>query len=62
MVNDDEVASDVVQEAFVRVLQRHERYDPVRPFKAWFLQIVRNLPLMRFAAVVIKQVRTPSRV
>ena len=45
VVNDDEVASDVVQEAFVRVLQRHERYDPVRPFKAWFLQIVRNLSI-----------------
>lgn len=45
VVNDDEVAADVVQEAFVRVLQRHERYDPVRPFKAWFLQIVRNLSI-----------------
>lgn len=45
VVNDDEVAADVVQEAFIRVLQRHERYDPVRPFKAWFLQIVRNLSI-----------------
>lgn len=45
VVNDDEAAADVVQEAFVRVLQRHERYDPVRPFKAWFLQIVRNLSI-----------------
>jgi RNA polymerase sigma-70 factor (ECF subfamily) len=45
VVNDDEVANDVVQEAFVRVLQRHDRYDPTRPFKAWFLQIVRNLSI-----------------
>lgn len=45
VVNDDEVAADVVQEAFVRVLQRHDRYDPTRPFKAWFLQIVRNLAI-----------------
>ena len=45
VVNDDEIAADVVQEAFIRVLQRHERYDPQRPFKAWFLQIVRNLSI-----------------
>ncbi|TVR14185.1 MAG: sigma-70 family RNA polymerase sigma factor [Planctomycetota bacterium] len=45
VVNDDEIAADVVQEAFVRILQRHERYDPQRPFKAWFLQIVRNLSI-----------------
>lgn len=45
VVNDDDIAADVVQEAFVRILQRHERYDPQRPFKAWFLQIVRNLSI-----------------
>lgn len=45
VVNDDEVAQDVVQEGFVRVLQRYDRYDPQRPFKAWFLQIVRNLAI-----------------
>ena len=45
VVNDDKVASDVVQDAFALVLQRHEHYDPVRPFKTWFLQIVRKLSI-----------------
>jgi RNA polymerase sigma-70 factor (ECF subfamily) len=45
VVNDDDVANDVVQEAFVRVIERSDRYDPNRPFKAWFLQIVRNLSI-----------------
>lgn len=45
VVGDDDVASDVVQEAFLRVLRRPQLYDPKRPFKAWFLQIVRHLAI-----------------
>lgn len=42
-VGDDDIATDIVQDAFVRVLRKPDLYDPQRPFKAWFLQIVRNL-------------------
>jgi len=45
VVADDDIAADAVQEAFVRVLQRHDQYDPTRPFRAWFMQIVRNLTI-----------------
>lgn len=44
-VGNDEVAADVVQEAFMRVLRNPDLYDSARPFKAWFLQIVRNLSI-----------------
>lgn len=37
-----EDAEDVVQDAFVRTLRGLERYDPSRPFAAWFFTIVRN--------------------
>ncbi len=42
-VRDEQSALDVVQEAFIRVLDHAGDYDPHRPFKSWFLQIVRNL-------------------
>jgi RNA polymerase sigma factor (sigma-70 family) len=41
----DEVALDVVQDAFVRAFERRQQFDPTRPFQAWFLTIVRNLCL-----------------
>jgi RNA polymerase sigma-70 factor (ECF subfamily) len=40
-----EVVEDVVQEAFLRVLRHQGRFDPARPFRAWFLAIVRNLAI-----------------
>jgi len=36
-------AEDVVQDAFCRALQGLERFDPVRPFRPWFLTILRNV-------------------
>lgn len=44
-VGNDELANDLVQDAFVRVLHKSDQYDETRPFKAWFLQIVRNLAI-----------------
>lgn len=43
VVRDEEAARDVVQEAFLRLFRRPAAYDPTRPFKAWFLRVVRNL-------------------
>jgi RNA polymerase sigma-70 factor (ECF subfamily) len=45
VVHDDEMAKDLVQDAFIKVLRKPELYDPSRPFKAWFLQVVRNLSI-----------------
>ena len=43
VVRDEEVARDVVQDAYLRLFRRPEAYDVSRPFKAWFLRVVRNL-------------------
>lgn len=51
-VHSDDIALDVVQDAFVRVLERHRQYDPARSFRPWFLAIVRNL--------CIDHIRRPS--
>ena len=45
IVGDGEAAHDVVQEAFVRVLRHHHRYDASKPFRSWLLSIVRNLAI-----------------
>ena len=45
LVGNDEVAMDLVNDAFVKLLNHYQRYDPTRPFKAWFLRIVRNLAI-----------------
>lgn len=38
-----EDAEDLVQDAFLRVLEGLPRYDPGRPFAPWFFTILRNL-------------------
>jgi RNA polymerase sigma-70 factor (ECF subfamily) len=38
-----EDAEDVVQEAFLRVVQALDRFDPDRPFAPWFFTILRNV-------------------
>ena len=45
VVRNDEVALDLVNDAFVKLLTSHTRYDRTRPFKPWFLRIVRNLAI-----------------
>ncbi|MFW6162469.1 MAG: RNA polymerase sigma factor [Planctomycetota bacterium] len=37
------MAEDAVQETFLRLLRRRERYDPRRPFSPWFYAILRNV-------------------
>jgi RNA polymerase sigma-70 factor (ECF subfamily) len=41
----DDLAADVVQEAFLRVLRHREAFDAAKAFKPWLLQIVRNLAI-----------------
>jgi RNA polymerase sigma-70 factor (ECF subfamily) len=45
LVRDPSGSLDVVQESFVRLLSHLDGYDPTRPFRAWFLQIVKNLAI-----------------
>lgn len=45
ILNDAELAHDTVQEAFLRILRHHDRYDADRPFRSWLLHIVRNLAI-----------------
>ncbi len=40
-----DLAADVVQEAFLRILRHRENFDPARAFKPWLLQIIRNLAI-----------------
>jgi DNA-directed RNA polymerase specialized sigma24 family protein len=37
------LAEDAVQETFLRLVRRRERYDPSRPFARWFYTILRNV-------------------
>jgi RNA polymerase sigma-70 factor (ECF subfamily) len=43
LVGDSDDASDLSQEAFIRVYNARRRYDRTRPFYAWFFAILRNL-------------------
>jgi RNA polymerase sigma-70 factor, ECF subfamily len=41
----EDLAADVVQEAFMRCLRHRGRFDVSKAFKPWLLQIVRNLAI-----------------
>ncbi len=45
VLGDAHQANDVVQEAFLRVIEHRDRYTPERPFRPWLLAIVRNLSI-----------------
>ncbi|MFW5698793.1 MAG: RNA polymerase sigma factor [Planctomycetota bacterium] len=45
LLNDDQTARDIVQEAFIRLMRSMNSYDPHKPFRAWFLRIVHNLAI-----------------
>lgn len=40
-------ADEVVQDAFIKVFQHIDQFDPARPFEQWFLKIVVNTALDR---------------
>jgi len=42
MKRDREIAEDLVQDVFFRMLRYRETYDPAQPFTAWMYQIARN--------------------
>ena len=46
IVRDRDVAEDIVQGAFVRLVSKIDQYDAQRPFGAWFFRIVVNDALM----------------
>lgn len=43
LLADRALAEDAVQEAFLRLVRRRERYDSMRPFAPWFYTILRNV-------------------
>ncbi len=43
IVRDDDVAEDVVQDAFIRAYERIDQFDLKRPFGPWFFRIVINI-------------------
>lgn len=50
-------AEDVVQDAFLRTLRSLGRFDPDRPFAAWFFTIVRNAARTAAAARGVREAR-----
>lgn len=42
IVQDRDLAEDIVQNAFLRASQKIEQFDPGRPFGPWFMRIVAN--------------------
>jgi len=38
-----EEAKDLVQDAILRIIEQGDKYDATRSFKAWSLQVMRNL-------------------
>lgn len=51
LLADEDEASDVVQESFVRVWKHINQYDPRKKFTTWLYTIVTNLSLDRLRAI-----------
>lgn len=47
-------AEDLVQEGFIRVLEKLDRFDPKRPFRPWLFRVITNLGLNRRRAEGIR--------
>lgn len=47
MTRNSEIAEDLVQDVFVRILRYRSTYDPKQSFSAWMYQIARNANLDR---------------
>lgn len=42
-VNDDQIAAELLQETFIRIIGAADRYRPTAKFSTWILRIARNL-------------------
>lgn len=51
VVRNRDDARDVVQDAYCRALAHRDSFEPDRPVRPWFLQIVRNAALDRLRAI-----------
>ncbi|MEM1123145.1 MAG: RNA polymerase sigma factor [Bacteroidota bacterium] len=45
---DQEAAKDLVQDAVLRIIEQADKYDATRSFKAWSLQVMRNLYINQY--------------
>lgn len=54
-------AEDLVQEGFIRVLEKLDRFDSKRPFRPWLLRVITNLGLNRRRAEGIRAMETIPR-
>ena len=43
-----EEAKDLVQDAILRIIEQEDKYDSTRSFKAWSLQVMRNLYINQY--------------
>ncbi|MCZ7618927.1 MAG: sigma-70 family RNA polymerase sigma factor [Myxococcota bacterium] len=65
-ISSDDRAHDLYQELFLRLHRFRDRYDPERPFAAWFFQIARHVLFdelrrgLRSAAIPLDDAPTPA--
>jgi len=43
-----EEAKDLVQDAILRIIEQQDKYDTTRSFKAWSVQVMRNLYINQY--------------
>lgn len=48
---DEEEAKDTVQEGFVKIWQRLDKYNPSQPFSSWLYRIMANCAIDRFRVI-----------
>lgn len=48
IVPDKEAARDLAQDAILRIMEQADKYDTTRSFKAWSLQVMRNLYINQY--------------
>ncbi len=56
----DDVADDLAQETFLRLLRYAENYDPKYPMRTWLLTIARRLSINRLRRADTKQTALPD--
>ena len=48
IATNQEEAKDLVQDAILRIIEQGDKYDATRSFKAWSLQVMRNLYINQY--------------